>query len=200
MMDFGHLLMRHLEGHCKLGPTQVSQLKYHYELLQLWNRRLNLTSLRDLEEVVVRHYCESVLLGSQLPADSVTIADVGSGAGFPGYPIAVLRPDCNVALVESNSRKCVFLREVTRGVSNVRVIEGRAEDLTEGFDWLVARALRWKDILATGRRLAAHLGLLVGESDAAQICGVRGIDWQPAIRLPWGDRRVILIGNVPHET
>jgi 16S rRNA (guanine(527)-N(7))-methyltransferase RsmG len=160
---------------------------------------MNLTSVDTLEKAVLRHYCESLALGSHLPPHPVTVVDIGSGAGFPGIPIAILRPDCQVALVESHRRKAVFLREATRDYSNVRVIAERAESLHMRFDWLVSRALQWKRLLPLVR-LAEHIGLLIGESDAAEIAGMSGVEWLAPARLPWSDQSMILIGHVPRGT
>src|ERR1017187_6190482 len=99
-----------------------------------WNRSLNLTAIRSREEAIERHYCESLFLGARLPAGALRIADVGSGAGFPGFPVAVLRPECSVTLIESHKRKAVFLREASRTLPNVRVFAKRAEDVGERFD------------------------------------------------------------------
>ena len=104
-----------------LSAEQEAVLEAHLELLMRWNRTVNLTAIRNREEAIERHYCESLFLGSRLPAGRLRIADVGSGAGFPGFPVAVLRPDCLVTLIESHQRKAVFLREAARQVGNVRV-------------------------------------------------------------------------------
>src|SRR5262249_34337860 len=110
-----------------LPPEQVRALAEHYDLLCRWNRGLNLTRVDRLEEAVVRHYCESLFLAAHLPSDPVRVVDIGSGAGFPGIPVAVARPDCTVTLVESHRRKAVFLRDATRRMPNVRVLADRAE-------------------------------------------------------------------------
>ena len=104
-------------------------LEAHYRLLLLWNRTLNLSAITGLEEAVERHYCESLFLGAHLPPGSLAIVDIGSGAGFPGLPVAVLRPECSVTLIESHQRKAVFLREASRGLPGVRVVAKRAEDV-----------------------------------------------------------------------
>ena len=103
---------------------------------------MNLTTvIRTLEEAIERHYCESLFLAAQLAGRrSCGVADVGSGAGFPGFPVAVLRPDCSVTLIESHQRKAVFLREASRGLPNVRVLANRAEDVTRQFDRVISRA------------------------------------------------------------
>lgn len=157
-----------------------------------WNRVLNLTSIGGLEEVVVRHYCESLFLGAQLPPEAVSILDVGSGGGFPGIPIAVLRPDCQVVLAESHQRKAVFLREATRGWSNVRVESRRAEEVGGEFEWVVSRAVRWEPIISLVQR---HVGLLVSEEDAQAAVKASGFTWAPLVWLPWGRHRVLLVGT-----
>src|ERR1700738_4164741 len=100
-----------------------------------WNQSINLTTVTDPAEAVERHYGESLLLAEHLTAGRVV--DIGSGAGFPGIPVAVVRPECHVTLVESHQRKAVFLREATRQMSNVRVIAKRIEAVQEGFDWSI---------------------------------------------------------------
>lgn len=200
MSDFSSLLTRHVSGVCELTEQQLERLERHYELLQLWNRKINLTSLKRLEDIVVRHYSESLALGAILPAVAVTVADIGSGAGFPGFPMAVLRPDCQFTLVESHARKSVFLREASRELPNIRVVEQRAESLSLRFDWIVSRAVRWKKPLDLVPRLGDHIALLLGESDAAELRRRHEIAWSPTTRLPWGERRVILTGCVPRGT
>src|SRR5687768_10049621 len=113
-MSFRELLYSELRGICELSGPQVDQLAAHYELLLRWNQKLNLTSVKNEETMVRRHYCESVFVAVHLPSEPISVVDVGSGAGFPGFPIAVVRPDCAVTLVESHQRKAVFLRECSR--------------------------------------------------------------------------------------
>ena len=125
-------LLESVRGIVELSSGQCAALEAHYQLLLKWNRRLNLTSIKDLEEVVTRHYGESLFLGARLPEGALRIVDVGSGAGFPGFPVAVLRPECEVTLVESHQRKAVFLREASRGLPNVRVLGLRAEEVKNG--------------------------------------------------------------------
>lgn len=157
-----------------------------------WNRVLNLTSISSMEEAVVRHYCESLFLASQLPPEPVSVLDVGSGAGFPGVPMAALRPDCRIVLAESHQRKAVFLNEATRDWPNVRVEARRAEDVDGTFDWVVSRAVRWEPVLAVVQN---SVGLLIGEEDAQAAVGAPGFAWESAVALPWGLRRVLLVGS-----
>lgn len=189
---FEELLARHFSSFASLSPGQLALLKGHYELLVRWNRVLNLTAIRRLEEAVVRHYCESLFLGVHLPAEAVSVLDVGSGAGFPGIPIAVLRPDCAVVLAESHQRKAAFLREATRDWPNVRVEARRAEEIRQAFDWVVSRAVRWEEVVALAQR---RVGLLLGDKDAEAASVAPGFTWEPVIPLAWGERRVLLVGS-----
>ena len=194
---FVELLSRQLQGICHLSVEQLARLERHYALLEHWNKVLNLTSIRSREEAVERHYCEALFLGAHLPAGTLRIIDVGSGAGFPGTPVAVLRPDCHVTLVESHQRKAVFLRESTRDLANVVVVAGRAEALTESFDMAISRAVTVEGIGKTLTRLAPDVMLLAGEDAGVKVAGMR---WQPPVPIPWGTRRFLWIGGVSRET
>src|SRR5579862_5168003 len=113
---FRERLATRVSGFCVLSSDQLDQLERHYELMLRWNKIINLTRIVKEEDVVDLHYAESLFLGSLLPPGSLKIADLGSGAGFPGYPVAVLRRDCSVWLIESHQRKSVFLKEVSRSL------------------------------------------------------------------------------------
>jgi 16S rRNA (guanine527-N7)-methyltransferase len=199
---FRDLVTKNILGICDLSEAQIRLLYSHYELMSRWNKVLNLTGIRDLETVVIRHYCESVFVGVSLPERGVSVADFGSGAGFPGIPVAVVRPDCPITLIESHQRKAVFLKESTRGYPNVTVTARRAQDLDESFDWVVSRAVRWQDILRVVPELAQSIGLLTAVEEADKLMKIKKIAWKPAIHLPWGHRRILLIGtsNVPRGT
>src|SRR5271166_6154539 len=112
---FAELLRRELHPWLVLSDLQVRQLWDHYEILLRWNEKISLTSIPAGEEMVIRHYCESLFFATHLPVTSaeVTVADLGSGAGFPGVPLAILQRAWRVTLLESNQRKAVFLREST---------------------------------------------------------------------------------------
>jgi len=195
---FAELLRSKLEGVCELPEPQIERLKFHYDLLTRWNRLLSLTSVRTLEEAVERHYCESVFVGCHLPEGPASVADVGSGAGFPGIPIAIVRPGCSVVLIESHQRKAAFLKEASRDLPNVRVLARRAEDVAERFDWVVSRAVRYSDIAGALKKLGRNAELLTGEVRAEDLSG---FEWQEPVRLPWGDRRYLWIGsNVVRDT
>lgn len=181
---FRELLAREFAPHGSLTAAQIDQLEAHYSLLVRWNARLNLTRIDSVEEAVRLHYCESLFVGTRLPAGSLRIVDVGSGAGFPGIPIAILRPECTVTLVESHQRKGVFLREASRNLSNVRVVTDRAENLKSEYDWLVSRAVSPDAICKL--QLANNLALLVGSSR-----------FERSEVIPWGTARY-LVFHVKH--
>ena len=175
----------------ELTDSQIARLDWHYGLLLRWNKVLNLTRITETADIVARHYCESLFVGQVLRPEPQTIVDIGSGAGFPGFPVAVLRPDCTVTLVEAHRRKAVFLKEATRGMSNVRVFAGRAEDLAEQFDWAMSRAISYEDLGSALKRLAARAALLTG-SDAPP--NGLGFEWQPAMPMPGGSHRFLRVG------
>jgi 16S rRNA (guanine(527)-N(7))-methyltransferase RsmG len=181
-----------------LSAEQESALEAHLEMLLRWNQKLNLTSIRNREEAIQRHYCESLFLGMHLPAGAWKIADVGSGAGFPGFPVAVLRPDCQVTLIESHQRKAVFLRESSRKQPNIRVLAKRAEEVTERFDRVISRAVSYEDLASFLQNLAPAADLLTGgEEPPARI----GFVWQAVVPLPWGTQRFLRTGvAVSRET
>lgn len=185
---FAELLRERLAGILDLSPEQVAALEAHYELMVRWNRSLNLTAISGLEETVERHYCESLFVGQVLDRPDQRIADIGSGPGFPGFPLAVLRPGSSVTLIESHQRKAVFLQEATRGLSNVQVIAKRAEDVTESFDWAISRAVSYRDLSRSLRRLAPRAILLTGaDAPPAEL----GFSWCPPTPLPWGAQRFL---------
>jgi len=178
--SFAALLVRHLDGRVTLSDDQIATLERHYQLLVKWNKVLNLTSIRNTEEAVIRHYCECVFFASLLPATG-RVLDVGSGAGFPGVPIAILRPEMHVTLLESHQRKAVFLKEATRDLANVDVVAKRAEDIPGTWDLVASRAVDPQEVLREAPRLAPRIGMLVGGADS--------LLFAERTKLPWGDDR-----------
>lgn len=189
---FRDFLERRLAGIVDLTSAQVGTLEGHYQLLLRWNRVMNLTSIDRMEEAVERHYCESLFLGAHLPPGRWRIADIGSGAGFPGFPVAVLRPDCSVTLIESHQRKAVFLREASRSIGNIAVLSKRAEDVTGEFDFAISRAVSYEGLARALKNLAPRADLLTGAEEPP---ASMGMIWDEAIALPWGHRRFLRIGR-----
>src|SRR5260221_11834326 len=129
-----------------LNDKQVQQIQQYTKLLLTWNEKVNLTAIRDPLEILYRHFCESMFGASLLPVENCRLADVGSGGGFPGIPLKIVRPDLHVFLVESNFKKATFLAEVVRelGLTDTRVLVSRFEELGEEvapLDVVCSRAL-----------------------------------------------------------
>ena len=179
---FKKLLAAAFEPYASLSELQLEQLESHYSLLTKWNERLNLTRITSLAEAVQFHYCESLFLARFLPPGAHRIVDIGSGGGFPGIPVAIFRPECEVTLVESHQRKSVFLREASRVLSNVQVEAKRAEDVEGRFDWAISRAVAPENVLEL--ELAPDLALMIGAEDASRFNG-------EVAPIPWGNRRVL---------
>jgi 16S rRNA (guanine527-N7)-methyltransferase len=188
---FAERLRDRLGSAVELTNFQVTQLEKHFDLLKRWNQVLNLTSVRDTEEIVERHYCESIFLAKHLPSGTLRIADIGSGAGFPGFPVAVLRPECRVSLIESHQRKSVFLRESSRHLPNVEVVAKRVETVEDRFDWALSRAVKFTDIEVPAAEISGKVGLLAGPEQPTQKC----FTWNTSIQLPWGAARFLWIGT-----
>ena len=117
-----------------LTPPAVilPHLSAYLDLLLKWNARTNLTAIRDPEEIVRRHFGESLFAARHIPAETKTLLDFGSGAGFPGLPAALLHPEIQVTLAESQNKKSTFLREAVRtlALQNVEVWPERVESMS----------------------------------------------------------------------
>jgi 16S rRNA (guanine527-N7)-methyltransferase len=135
-----------------LSAAQVEGLYLHYSELRRWNRRVSLVGPVDEETVVERHYGESLSALPLLSGPGRVLVDLGSGAGFPGFVLAVARPDVNVTLVEARGRKWSFLMSACRAAAlscnclNVRVDTSPVEGLPQEIDWITARAVRFEDL------------------------------------------------------
>lgn len=139
-----------------LDAAFAEPLGAYLALLARWNRTYNLTAIRDPREMVTRHLLDSLAMRPYI--ETGRLADLGTGPGLPGIPLAITRPGLQVTLVESNGKKARFMREAVRqlGLGNARVAESRAEALDEpaAYDHLTARAL---DTLAGIIEVGGHL-------------------------------------------
>lgn len=195
--DFGRHLQRALsELGLDLDRRQIALLEDHYSRLQHWNRRINLTAIRQPGEIAERHFGESLFLARGLGESPPTLLDVGSGAGFPGIPVAVIHPATQVTLLEPVGKKFAFLKEVSRSLANVSVLQGRLDAVEGMFEWATVRGVSvasiFKDLGATARRVA----LLTTAEVASELTEDASVEWQRPTPLPWGKQRVLLLGSL----
>jgi len=166
-----------LELEMELSTDQLHLLSRHFQLLMQWNARMNLTSVRDPRRIVSRHFGESLFLAKTLGLRSETVADLGSGAGFPGFPLAVCCPFARVTLVESVMKKAAFLKELSRLVTNVDVFHGRLLDLCRDFDWATVRGVSCGEILPDITTKARNVAVLTGKGAARRLETPNGTRW-----------------------
>lgn len=183
---------------------QVICIQQYIRILLQWNEKLNLTAIRDPLEILVRHFCESMFGAVSVPVESGRLADIGSGAGFPGIPLKIMRPELDLYLVESNIKKGTFLAEVARelGLKNTRVLISRYEELGEELaplDYVCSRAvgefgpfLEWA---ASDHVSAGNVILWIGGRDLEEVKRSGQWDWQEPITVPQSLRRYLLVGK-----
>ena len=116
-----------------VNEQQIVYIQQYMKLLLTWNEKINLTAIRDPLEILYRHFCESMYAAVAVPVENGRLADVGSGAGFPGIPLKIIRPGLHTFLVESNMKKATFLAEVLRTIElpDTKVLVSRYEELGE---------------------------------------------------------------------
>ena len=199
-------VIRRALGEFKLPAydDQVLQIQQYIGILLAWNEKINLTAIRDPLEILYRHICESMYAAVAVPVEDGRLADVGSGGGFPGLPLKIIRPNLRVFLVESSIKKVTFLAEVTRelGLKDVQVLARRYEELGEEvapLDFVCSRALgefpaflEW----ANSQQIAAKQVILwIGARDLPEIQKNRTWDWAEPIQVPNSLRRLLLVGT-----
>lgn len=197
-----------------LTEEQLGRLAAYLEILHRWNARMNLTAVRDPEEVVTRHFGESLfaaqyLFPSCLVPPAECLVDIGSGAGFPGLPIKIWAPDLPVVLIESQNKKATFLREVIRALElrDISVSTNRAEEYAvpapgkrRPVTTVTLRAVEKFDrILPVAARLAqpGRLALLIGRPQVAIAQAIEDISWSEPLTIPHTLARVLLVGESP---
>jgi 16S rRNA (guanine527-N7)-methyltransferase len=184
-----------------LDARAVEQFEAYLALLMKWNARMNLTAARKPEEIVRRHFAESIFAAQQIPKHVKTLLDFGSGAGFPGIPIAICRPKVGVTLAESQGKKAAFLREAVRTLGlKAEVWPGCVEEMESGrvFDAVTLRAVDKMaaaceaavDRLATGGWMAVFTTLKL----EASLEKLKGIRWEAAVAIPWSEQEILKTG------
>ena len=187
-----------------INSQQVVLIQQYMKMLLRWNEKLNLTAIRNPLEILYRHFCESMFSAGAIPVDKGRLADIGSGPGFPGIALKIIRPELELCLVESNIKKGTFLAEVVRELqlSNTRVLISRYEELGEELaplDYVCSRALgefgpflEW----AASDRLAANQVILwIGGRDLEEAQKSRQWDWKEPILIPQSLQRYLLVGK-----
>ncbi|MBZ5689762.1 MAG: 16S rRNA (guanine(527)-N(7))-methyltransferase RsmG [Acidobacteriia bacterium] len=211
------LLAPFLEPQSQRPNTQdlVSHISIYIDILQRWNARINLTAIRDEEEIVTRHFGESLFAARNLfplcpsvppVVKGFAVADVGSGAGFPGIPIKLWAPEISLTLIESNQKKATFLKEVTRALTltNINIQTTRAESLSAAsFDVVTLRAVeRFESILPVAARLVVpggRLALLIGQAQLEQAQSrLPALNWCQPIPVPTSQSCVFVTASKPN--
>jgi 16S rRNA (guanine527-N7)-methyltransferase len=226
-----------------LSPAQLQDISTYIDILVRWNSRINLTAIRDPEDIVPRHFGESLFAARHLfpsgraalqgrvtghekagalaptatandqrpflacpergeGTNDVRLADLGSGAGFPGLPIKLWAPSVSLTLIESNHKKAAFLREVTRSLTltNVNIQNARAETLAATFDVVTLRAVeRFEATLATAASLVSptgHLALLISAAQQDQARALLPhLTWSNPAPVPNSRSRILLVAR-----
>jgi 16S rRNA (guanine527-N7)-methyltransferase len=197
-------------GSAPLDENASGKLNAYLAVLQKWNARTNLTAIRDEETILRRHFVESILCARALPAGIATLLDFGSGAGFPGLPIAILRPEIAVTLAESQNKKAAFLREAIRTLEiHAKVHAARAETLQSTFTCITLRAV---DNMAAAIPAAISLlaprgwlAILTTTADTEKLKTLADqkneFQWQPARSILTSSNSVLLFGQIlSHST
>jgi 16S rRNA (guanine527-N7)-methyltransferase len=192
------------EFRLSLNDLQIKQIQQYTKLLGTWNDKVNLTAIRDPLEILYRHFCESMFGAALLPVENCRLADVGSGGGFPGIPLKIMRPDLQVFLVESNFKKATFLAEVVRelGLTDTRVLVSRFAELGEEvapLDMVCSRALgdfaNFLEWAASPRVSAKQALLWLGGRDLDEVRTRPSWGWSEPLAVPKSLQRFLLLGN-----
>jgi 16S rRNA (guanine527-N7)-methyltransferase len=187
-----------------LDDNQVLLIHKYMRILQQWNEKLNLTAIRDPLEILYRHFCECMYASVAIPGEFGRLADIGSGAGFPGIPLKIMRPEMELILVESNIKKGTFLAEVVRDLElvNARVLISRYEELSEELaplNYVCSRAVGefgpFFEWAAQERLSAGRILLWIGGRDLDEIRKTPHWEWQEPIPVPQSLRRYLLVGT-----
>src|SRR4030043_775315 len=202
------------DGLIELGlvPTidQINAFMTYLSELKKWNRTYNLTGLKKDEDIIIKHFLDSLLYLKVIPDGEIKVADVGSGAGFPGIPMKIIRPETGMNLIESSGKKSAFLRHIIRELElkKIEVIEKRIEEikvnqeLSLPVDIAVTRALfSIKDFIKKASHIVKQGGILIlnkGPKVKEELRIIKDIKYEiVTVNLPLSDiKRNIVIVNL----
>jgi len=185
-------------------PEQIEAIRRYVSVLVLWNERVGLTAISDPVEILTRHFGESLFGARHVPIGHSRLADIGTGGGFPGLAIKILRPEMELFLVESNKKKAAFLAETIRvlDVNHVDIVTERFEDWRPGensLDFITSRALgRYTFLMRWAAEMLKPSGKLIlwlGDDEGNRAQMKPGWRWDPPERIPLSRRRQVLVGS-----
>jgi len=200
------------DGLIALGlPTsdeQIHAFSIYLSELKKWNKAYNLTGLKKDEDIIIKHFLDSLLYLKAIPDGGIKVADIGTGAGFPGIPIKIIRPEISMYLIEPSGKKSAFLRHIIRllQLRNINVIEKRIEEvkvnqeLTSPVDVAVTRALfDIKEFIKNASHIVKKDGLLIlnkGPKVKEELMGIEGMTYEIlVIALPLSNikRNIVVV-------
>ena len=188
-------------GIAGLPVKAFDQFHDYLELLLRWNLRVSLTAVREPGQIIQRHFVECSLVAQHIPLDVTNLLDYGSGAGLPGIPIAICRPEIRVTLAEAQGKKAAFLRETVRVLGiDAEVFDGRVETMPQlvRFDAVAMRAVEKMDLAipVAVQRTKRYLALLTTEG-SAPVYGKLApeLEWMESISLPNTRQMILAIGR-----
>jgi len=193
-----------LQPYADVPEKLTNKISIYIDILVKWNSKMSLTSVRDPQHMVSRHFGESLFLAQTLIGAEWqgTVADVGSGAGFPGLPLAMYCATADVTLIESQGKRAAFLNEVIYALKlkNARVFHGRAEQFSSQADLVTLRAVEEFDkALPTASglvKLGGRIALMIGRSQAEKARQVaQNLEWTAPVNVPGGESRILLTGT-----
>jgi len=193
----------------RLDDTQIQQIQQYTRILLAWNDKVNLTAIRDPLEILYRHFCESMFGATVLPVEKCRLADVGSGPGFPGLPLKIIRPDLELFLIESNVKKATFIAEVIRelGLTDAKVLVSRFEELGEEvapLDFVCSRALGefpgFLNWAGSPHVSAKNVLLWLGGRDLNEVRAIPDWTWEAPVPMPHSLQRLLLRGSRAERT
>lgn len=191
-----------LKSKFNLSPDQTGQFEVYLGLLLRWNARINLTSVREPGDIVARHFAECIFAAQHIPRQVSTLLDFGSGAGLPGIPVSICRPEVAVTLAESQRKKATFLREVVRTLGlRAEAWDRRVEQMPRErtFDLVTLRAVdKMVEACRIGIERLKPSGILMAfatRRTEPELRKLEGMNWHKLLPVPDSEQSLLLIGS-----